>query len=108
MIESERLAWQISRVPDRSIKRLHNSTSVHSDLPIVKEIAEVPCATPVPVFVDVAATPVTEYIAPVPPVTMSSPSQQLSPVYTMEPQLDDLIDCLSFSIERSRRADRKP
>ena len=52
----------------------------------------VPCATPVPVIEHVAPTLVFEYIAPAPLVTNSSPSQQLSPAYTMEQLLDDLID----------------
>ena len=42
----------------------------------------VPCATPAPETDYVTQSPVMEYIAPAPPVTNSSPSQQLPPAYT--------------------------
>ena len=44
----------------------------------------VTCATPVPVIEHVAPASVIEHIAPALPVTISSPSQQLLPAYTMD------------------------
>ena len=54
--------------------------------PVIENVTPEPgvtCATPVPVIEHVAPASVIECIAPAQPVTISSPSQQLPPAYTM-------------------------